>query len=337
MDSEYIDTVFVGADEEDYMPPVDMSLVEQIGDGVFRYRQVNELGYPPITTIYQNIKVYNNIGSTVVFDVAGIQKSIYGYAAEQYSAITYGAHPTLVVDEQTSTLNDGQIGAEPGAMIRVQDGLTGENNYVYEFISPELSALGSIQELIDSQIQKLSQIAMLRSEDLIRNSRSGEQIEVYDDKLASLIRKKATNLENAEYRMFTQWFDWLNMSIPEDFHISYSRQYNKRALEHELKEISMLMDVFERYQNEQAKDAPAEEFSTQEEAVARAVELGGSGFHSHTMEDGTVVYMPFASHEQYEKAIGYEEDGHEFKESVRYKIRERLEQLLNSSSTNNSL
>jgi hypothetical protein len=46
-----------------------------------------------------------------------------------------------------------------------------------------------------------------------------------------------------------------------------------------------------------------EEYPTEEQAVARANELGGSGFHSHTMEDGVVVYMPFATHEEYEAAI----------------------------------
>ena len=46
-----------------------------------------------------------------------------------------------------------------------------------------------------------------------------------------------------------------------------------------------------------------EEYPTEEQAVARANELGGSGFHSHTMDDGVVVYMPFATHEEYEAAI----------------------------------
>ena len=43
-------------------------------------------------------------------------------------------------------------------------------------------------------------------------------------------------------------------------------------------------------------------FTTQEEAEARAEELGGSGFHQHEF-DGEVVYMPFETHEEYEAAL----------------------------------
>lgn len=339
---EFIDTVFVGV-EDDYVAPIESDLLEDLGNGNYRIRQINELGYPPITTIYQSIKVYNNIGSTVIFDVAGIQRSIYGYAAEQYSSITYGAHPTLVVDETTDQLNDGQIGAEPGAVIRVQGGLTGEPQYVYEFVSPTLDALSEITSLIDNQIQKLTQISMLRSEDLIKAARSGEQIEIYDDKLATLIRKKATNLENAEFNMFKQWYDWTNQNIPEDFNISYNRQYNKRALETELGELNLMISVLERYNATLGENTfVAEEFDTVEQAEARAEQLGGSGSHSHTTESGDVIYMPFTTHEQYEQALEQQlgvdvEEEKGFKESVRDKIRGRLEELLNASSTSNGL
>ena len=342
INDEYIDTVFVGADEEEYTPPVDLAELTQIGKGSYRYRQINELGYPPITTVYQNIKVYNNIGSTVIFDVAGIQRSVYGLAAEQYSSITYGIHPCLVVDAETEALNDGMISAEPGSIVRVNGGLTAENNYVYEFKSPDTSSLSEITKLIDNQIAKISQIAMLRSEELIRSSRSGEQIEVYDDKLASLIRKKATNLENAEYNMFTQWFDWTNQEMPEDFSISYNRHYNKRALETELKELSIMIDVLNKYESSlptETMEFTPESYNSQEEAEQKAVELGGSGFHSHQEGENT-IYMPFATHEQYNRAMQTalaDPESRQFKESVRNKIRMRLEELVEGSSSSNSL
>ncbi|QDP63491.1 MAG: putative portal protein [Prokaryotic dsDNA virus sp.] len=43
-------------------------------------------------------------------------------------------------------------------------------------------------------------------------------------------------------------------------------------------------------------------FTTQEEAEARARELGGSGSHQHTY-DGEPVYMPFKTHEEYMEAV----------------------------------
>jgi len=332
-----VETVFVGG-EEGYIPPVDDERLEQLDDNTYRIVQENELGYIPIKTIYQSTKIYNNVGTTIIQDVAQIQRSIYGDMAEIYSALTYGSHPTLVVDETTDQLNDGQVGAEPGSVIRVQAGLTGTPSYVYEFASPELGAIDSIKDLVDSKIDKLSQIAMLRSEDLIKASRSGEQIEVYDDKLSAQIRRKATNLENSEAKLWDMWFDWTNQNKPADFSISYNRQYNKKALEHELNEISLAMNVLERYENMYDKDIEAPEFATQELAEAEAQRLGGSGFHSHTEEDGSITYMPFSTHQQYEAALGFESDTADsdgFKTEMRNKIRMRLEQLLSATTTSN--
>jgi hypothetical protein len=312
----------------------------------YRIRQYNELNRIPIVTCYQNLKVYNNIGSTVIFDVAGICRSNYGYSAEQYSLITFGSHPTLVIDENTDALNDGQIGSDPGQIVRVPSSLTGETNHVFEYKSPTLSSFTAIQDIIKSQTDKLAQISLLRTEDLVKSSRSGEQIEQYDDKLSALIRKKATNLENTEQRLFDLFFDWTNINMPVDFSISYNRQYNKRAIEQELAELDKLMLTMERYEkafgmvDDGDVDVTVEQFGTEQEAVARAIELGGSGFHSHVLEDGNTIYMPFATHDEYEQILevsssSYDEP--EFRESVRDKIRDRMAQLLTSTSTSNSL
>lgn len=252
-----IETVFVGSDTN-YIPPIDDVDLEALDEKSYRIVQINELGYIPVQTFYQNTKVYNNIGTTVIQDVAQIQRSIYGDMAEVYAAITYGAHPTLVVDENTAMLNNGQVGAEPGSTVKVQSSLTGEAAYTYEFKAPPLNAITEIRELVDNKVQKLSQIAMLRSEDLIKAANSGAQIEVFDDKLSALIRRKATNLENGEAKLWDIWFDWLNMIKPEDFSISYNRQYNKRALEYELKEIDLLMGAYKRYE-EMFEDESEEE------------------------------------------------------------------------------
>ena len=335
---ETIETIWVGHDD-DYEPPVGDIQVEEIDDNMYRVVQENELGYIPVKTIYQSTKVYNNVGTTVIGDVAHIQRSIYGDLAEIYSAVTYGAHPTLLIDTETNTLNDGQIQAEPGGVVQVQGSLTGEKNYTYEFVAPQLDAISEIRELIDNKINKLTQIAMIRSEDIIRSSTSGEQIEVYDDKLASLIRRKATNLENAEYGLWKIWADWMNVELPEDFAVSYSRHYNKRALQHEIAEIEAMIGMYEKYHTTfGASDVLVEEYATAEEAEARAEQLGGSGVHSHTREDGTVIYMPFATHAEYDAALGVgvtEEDN--YKEDLRDKLRQRIEELFNSSSTSNSL
>jgi hypothetical protein len=305
--------------------------------------QENELGYIPVTTIYQSQKVYNGVGTTVIQDVAGIQRSIFGDSAEAYAILTYGAHPSLIVDEQTAQLNDGQVGAEPGATIQVQAGLTGEPSYVFEYVSPDLANLAEIRLGIDSKIDKLSQVAMLRSEDLIKSSNSGQHIEVYDDKLAALIRKKATNLENAESNLWNTWFDWTNQQKPADFTISYNRQYNKRAIESEMAEIRLGMDILKQYDSMFGANIPdaIKEFATEAEAVAEAERLGGSGSHSHTDDDGNITYMPFNTHDEYDAAVlaliddEDQENNKEFKDDMRDKIRKRLRQLLDATTTEN--
>tara|TARA_R100001463_G_scaffold61165_1_gene113925 strand:+ start:905 stop:2572 length:1668 start_codon:yes stop_codon:yes gene_type:complete len=329
---ETIDTIFIGTDD-DYLPPVDSELIETLDEGTFRISQPNELGMVPIVTTYQNVKVYNGVGTTVIQDVAQIQRSVYGDMAEIYSAITYGAHPTLVVDETTDQINDGQIGAEPGSVIRVQSGLTGEPSYVYEFASPQLTAIDSIKSLVDSKIDKMTAISMLRSEDLIKSARSGEQIEVYDDKLAALIRRKATNLESAESRLWNLYFAWTNQNKPEDFAISYNRQFNKKALEHELSEINLSLQVLNKYKETFGIEVPS--YNTREEAEAEAQRLGGSGSHSHTREDGSIEYMPFATHKEYESATGVDSEEAEFEIKMRDKIRKRMLQLIEASTTSN--
>ena len=335
---ETIETVWVGEDE-DYVPDVeDSNLTKE--DGYWRVIEENELGYIPVVPVYQGLKIYNGIGATPAFDLAQVQRSIYSDMAEIYSCISYGTHGSLIVDEATDSLNDGQIGAEPGSIIRVPAGLGEASNYVFEFVTPPLTAVGEIRELIDQKITKMTEISMIRSDDLIKASRSGEQLEQYDSKLEAFVRRKAQNLENLESKLFNIWFDWTNQNMPNDFAISYNRQYSKKALQHEVNEIDSLLKTYTDFQNTFYKDYTIKEYATEAQAESVANSLGGSGTHSHENEDGTVIYMPFATHEEYndavEAAMEADNDGG-FVEEMRDKIRNRLTQLVDSSTTENGL
>lgn len=342
---ETIETIFVSEDE-DYVPNVDDARLEKLKKGMYRIVQPNELGYIFLKTCYQGAKIYNNVGATVIQDVADINQAITNYGAEIYASVAYSAHPTLVADDTTIDRNGGHLASEPGSVVSVQASLTGTPSYVYEFVSPNLESIDKIQAIIDSYIDKLSQIAMLRTEDLIKSAKSGEQIQVYDDKLAAQIRRKATNMENIEQKLWKMFFDWTNITMPEDFSVSYNRQYNKKAIEQEVAEINQLMNTYKMYKDMfygGKTEYEVEEYATQAEAEQRARELGGSGFHSHTEEDGTTVYMPFATHEQYEAAMELNNpdvdyiETEDFDNEMRDKIRMRLEQLVSSTTTNNGL
>ena len=336
MDNDVIRTVFVPADMEDedeYVPSFNVEGLEQI-EGVYTVTQENPLGYIPCMPIYQNQKIYNGVGSTSSFDLAQIQRSVYGDMAEIYSTITYSAHPTLVIDSNTDDLNDGQISAEPGGVIRVENNVGGQPNYVYTFEAPPLTALTEIRALVDQKIEKMNELAMIRSEDLVKKANSGIQVEVYDAKLEAMIRKKATNLENAEYNLWKIWFDWTNQVMPEDLSISYNRQFNKRAVEHEIGEIQSMLSVYQQFTGIFESREP-NEYPSEELAEAKARELGGSGSHSHIQPDGSVIYMPFATHEEFDAAVG--DTSGEIEETMRDQLRHRLLQLMSSTSTKNSL
>lgn len=344
---DYIDTIFIAIDpEEDIRVPEGAEYIpgDDDYDGYHRIRQPNELGTASIVRpVYQSTPIVQGIGHTPIFDIAQIQRSVYSLAGEQYSAVSYGLHPVNVVDEETFNRNGSSVGAEPGSLVITGNSLDGQPNYTYEFVSPDLSSLSEIRTIMDQQIDKMNQVAMIRSEDLIKASRSGAQIEQYDSKLEAFIRKKATSMENAEYNLWNIWFAWMGQDMPEDFAISYNRLYNQKGLETEIKEIDTLLNVYERYsQVFTEQEFTAMSYPTEAEAQAEAERLGGSGTHSHEQEDGSVIYMPFTTHEEYELRMEMQTgvdmtETPQFKTELQDKLKARLKQLVDSTYTNNSL
>ena len=309
--------------------------------GYYRITQPNELGYVPVRPIYQSTKIQNGVGHTPIFDIAQIQRSIYGDMGEIYSAVSYGAHPVTVADSDTLAENGHSIGSEPGSVIRVANSLNGQPNYVFEFVAPPLDSITELRELIDQKVDKMNQVAMIRSEDLIKASRSGVQIEQYDSKLEAFIRKKATSLENAEYQLWRMWFDWEGDPMPEQFAISYNRHFNVKSLENELAEIDKLLLSYERYDkvfSEDLHDLAAREYDTEEEAIAEAVRMGGEPVAHRHIDDSRLYWMPFRNMDEYLQALAaHNISDPDFKLDIKEKIKQRLGQIAMNSTTNNSL
>ena len=191
----------------------------------------------------------------------------------------------------------------------------------------------------------MNEVAMIRSEELIKASRSGAQIEQYDSKLEAFIRKKATSLEQAEFNLWKIWYDWQDQAMPEDLTISYNRLYSQKGVEHEIKEMNTLLDAYQRYNavfQADATEFEAKSYNTPEEAEAEAQRLGGTGIHSHESEDGTTIYMPFTTHQEYEMRMemmtGMDmQEAPNFKKQLKEKLSKRLQQLIDSTYSNNSL
>ena len=309
--------------------------------GYYRISQPNELGYVPVRPIYQSTKIQNGVGHTPIFDIAQIQRSIYGDMGEIYSAVSYGAHPVTVADSDTLSENGYNIGSEPGSVIRVANSLNGQPNYVFEFVAPPLDSITELRELIDQKVDKMNQVAMIRSEDLIKASRSGAQIEQYDSKLEAFVRKKAVSLENAEYQLWRMWFDWEGDPMPEQFAISYNRHFNVKSLENELAEIDKLLLSYERYDKvftADLHDMAAREYDTEEEAQAEAVRMGGDPIAHRHIDDSRLYWMPFRNMQEYLEALASENiSDPDFKLDIKEKIKQRLGQIAMNSTTNNSL
>jgi len=350
-----IDMIFMPRDaDEDISHSIPEEAVYESGDeedeGFYRISQPNELGYIPVRPVYQSTPIHKGIGHTPIFDISQNQRNIYNLYGEIYTTVSYGAHPVVVVDEETLNRNDNSVGAGPGEIIITQQALNGQPNFTFEFVSPSLEALSQLRELIDQGIDKMNQVAMIRSDDLIKASRSGAQIEQYDSKLEAFIRKKATSLEQAEYNLWRIWFDWMDIEMPNDVQISYNRLYSMKGLEHEINEMNMIIGAYEKYNSAFMQDViefTARDFSTPEEAQAEAQRLGGDGFHEHELEDGSKIYMPFPNHKEYELRLELANGGDQeelqginmqgIKEDLRDKIANRLKQLLEGSYSSNSL
>jgi hypothetical protein len=69
----------------------------------------------------------------------------------------------------------------------------------------------------------------------------------------------------------------------------------------------------------------ADVYTTEDEAVARAIELGGDGYHEHEF-DGEVVYMPFATHQEYEDAIAAMEEQKDVSDAVEKGLQKKVDE-----------
>lgn len=342
-----IETVFMPHDADDDEFKVDVEDAIYVEDGnYFKTVQENPLGYVPVMPVYQGSKVYNGVGHTPIFDISQLCREIYNYKGEIYQVISYGCHPVTLVDEQTREMNGGGVSAEPGSIVTVPNSLNGQPNYTFQFESPKLDNLTQLRELIDQSVEKMNNIAMIRSDELIKASRSGAQIEIYDSKLEAFVRRKATSLENAEYNCWKMWFDWQEQPTPEDFSVSYNKSYSNRGLEAEVDEIQKMLSLLDTYKTSLLGDVTefqVQDFLTEAEAEAEANRLGGTGTHTHTREDGLVTYMPFSTHLEYEQTLEQQNPGVDFEEDdgfekdYREKLRERMKQIIDRSYSSNSL
>ncbi len=104
-----------------------------------------------------------------------------------------------------------------------------------------------------------------------------------------------------------------DIEIPEPAPMAVDIEEEKRLIKEALYNIEVKAEV----------PGMTDVYTTEEEAQARAVELGGSGTHQHTF-DGETVYMPFDTHAEYETAIAEIKD-----KEIRDRLNAALEKKTN--------
>jgi HK97 family phage prohead protease len=68
-------------------------------------------------------------------------------------------------------------------------------------------------------------------------------------------------------------------------------------------------ELFVKADDTKAPVAAADQYTTEAEALARAEEIGCEGTHTMESEDGSTVYMPCSTHEQYDEIVTPQTEG----------------------------
>jgi hypothetical protein len=168
--------------------------------------------------------------------------------------------------------------------------------------------------------------AMIRSEDLIKASRSGAQIETYDSKLEAFIRKKAISLENAEFQLWKVWHDWMGLTVSDDLVIEYNKFYGNKGIQNGINEVTSLIDLFNKYQNEFST------MNTSEEGYHTMVNPA-TGEQREVANDGE-EHMTLSEQGWIHPTNTYTEDSEI--EDIKDSIKQRFKQIIMASYTENS-
>jgi HK97 family phage portal protein len=99
-------------------------------------------------------------------------------------------------------------------------------------------------------------------------------------------------------------------------------EQEKQLIKEALWNIQVKSDVFN---TKTEVDGMVDTYTTEDEAIARAIELGGDGYHEIELND-EVVYMPFATHQEYEDAIAAMEEQKEVSDAVEKGLQKKVDE-----------
>lgn len=196
---------------------------------------INPLGRVPVFCATLGKKKDRGVGSTPEIEaVADIQRTIYNLCSELEQSIRINSHPSLVKTADT------QAAAGAGSIINMPENLPGDLKPF--LLQPSTSTVDSILSAIRHHVDSIDRITNLTS---VRGQRtmSGVALEVEQQTLNAKLNNMAAQLERCEYKIWKLFFDWNMTEIPEDFEITYMKEFSIRDRDREIARLKAGMEL----------------------------------------------------------------------------------------------
>lgn len=209
---------------------------------------INPLGRVPVFCATQGHTKERGIGSTPEIEaVADLQRVIYNLCSELEQSIRINSHPSLVKTVDTLAA------AGAGSIINMPDNLPGDLKPF--LLQPSASTVDSILAAINYHVSAIDNLTNLTS---VRGAKtmSGIAMETEQQTLNAKLNNMSAGLERIEYKIWRLFFAWNQVPVPEDFEISYMKEFSIRDKDREIDRIIKTMAVVSNplYQMEAQKE-----------------------------------------------------------------------------------
>ena len=191
---------------------------------------INPLGIIPIVPVYAGNNEWDFKGESLLKDIAGLNNRIYNWESEIDEGVNKQMFSQLVL-KTTDQAND--IGVGRSAMLK----LNPDNNEDVFYVSPDVSPLSTVADLIERNKKEIYRIAM-------KQSKSGTETAVAESGISKAFDFEQTNRalsnisqswENAEEQIFRFVNLWQGTSY--DIFIEYPRTFDIFNFTNELQDM----------------------------------------------------------------------------------------------------
>lgn len=204
---------------------------EGVWDSIAEYSEyANPLGYVPVVQHAPLRSPVKGVGYSLVADVADGQRYVYNLMSELEQTIRISGHPTLVKTPSTSAT------AGAGGIVSIQEDLDpGLRPYLLE---PSGAGITGILDTISATVAAMQRMTHTSAVQAVKGSPvSGVALKVEQNLLNAKLSDLSDTLRETEIKLWKQFADWQNISLPTNFDIQYSTTFD---LQDEHAELALL-------------------------------------------------------------------------------------------------